>query len=85
MASLIKSAAEPFTRTSMSEPARRQLTAVLDDYFDKSIVERIAKARSRHKFTPEKVKKLIDQGPYSARAALPAGLIDQLEELEKVA
>jgi hypothetical protein len=37
----------------MSAPARKQLTAVLDDYFDKSIVERIVKARARKHLTAE--------------------------------
>jgi protease-4 len=35
-------------------------------------------ARSKkHKLTAEKVEKLIDEGPYAARAALKAGLIDR--------
>jgi protease-4 len=73
-----KSAAEPFMRNSMSEPAKKQLTSVIDDYYNHSIVERIVKARTDKKFTAEQVKKLIDEGPYSARGALKAELIDRV-------
>ncbi len=76
-----KAAAEPFMRSSMSEPARKQLTSVIDDYYENNIVERIVHQRPAKKFTPEQVKKLIDKGPYSARDALKAdnvGLIDRV-------
>jgi protease-4 len=70
-----KSAAEPFMRKSMSKPARAQLTRVLDDYYENSLVERIAQARS---LSNEQVKKLIDEGPYTAGGAKKAGLIDRV-------
>jgi len=70
-----KSAAEPFMRKNMSKPAREQLTSVLDDYFKNSLVQRIAVAR---KLSTEQVEKLIDEGPYTARAAHKAGLIDRV-------
>jgi protease-4 len=73
-----KSAAEPFTRNSLSEPARKQLTLVLDDRYDHGLVERIVRARPGKHFTAEQVKKLIDEGPYTARAALKAGLVDRV-------
>ncbi len=73
-----KAAAEPFMRSSMSKPAREQLTRVLDDYYDHNIVARIVRSRSAQKFTAEQVKKLIDEGPYTARGALKAGLIDRV-------
>jgi protease-4 len=78
-----KSAAEPFMRSSMSEPARKQFTTVIDDYYEKSIVERIVRLRGDKKFTAEQVKKLIDEGPYTARGALEAGLIDRVAYAEK--
>jgi protease-4 len=74
-----KSAAEPFTRTRMSEPARKQLTAVLDDYYENEIIQRIVRCREGKKLTAEQVKKLIDDGPYAARAAHKAGLIDWVD------
>ena len=73
-----KTAAEPFTRTSLSEASRKQLQGVLDDNFDRGIVERIVQSRPARKFTPEQVRKLIDGGPYTARAALAAGLVDRV-------
>src|SRR5262249_42206290 len=71
-----KTAAEPFTRTKLSDASRKQLEGVIDDYYQKSIVERIARARAGKGLTAEKVKKLIDRGPFTAKAALQAGLID---------
>jgi protease-4 len=73
-----KSAAEPFMRSSMSEPARKQLTSVIDDYYEKSLVERIVRLRGGKKFTTEQVKTSIDEGPYTARGAVEAKLIDRI-------
>jgi protease-4 len=73
-----KSAVEPFTRASMSKESRQQLESVLDDFYAKSIVAHIAKARSGQQLTEDKVKKLIDEGPYTAKAAKAAGLIDRV-------
>jgi protease-4 len=73
-----KTAAEPYTRTKLSDASRKQLQGVLDDHFDYGIVERIIKARSKQKFTAEQVQKLIDRGPFTAKAAAAAGLIDRV-------
>ncbi|HLX61484.1 MAG TPA: signal peptide peptidase SppA [Planctomycetota bacterium] len=73
-----KGAAEPYTRSAMSPQFRKQMETVLDDYFEKSFVETIAQSRGGKKWTPEQVKKLIDEGPYTAKAALAAGLIDRV-------
>jgi protease-4 len=73
-----KTAAEPFTRTKLSDASRKQLQGVLDDHFDHDIVGRIVASRKAQKFTPEAVQKLIDKGPYTARAAAAAGLIDKV-------
>jgi protease-4 len=73
-----KTAAEPYTRTHLSDASRKQLQGVLDDHFDYGIVERIVKARPAHKFTAEQVQQLIDRGPYTAKAAAEAGLIDRV-------
>src|SRR5262249_46170515 len=73
-----KGAAEPFTRSSMSPQFRKQFESVLDDYYEKSLVEAILRARPERKWTAEQVKKLIDEGPYTARAAAGAGLIDRV-------
>jgi protease-4 len=71
-----KGAAEPYTRTEMSPQFRKQLESVLDDYFEKGLIATVAE--SRKGLTAEKVKKLIDEGPYSARAAARLGLIDRV-------
>lgn len=73
-----KGAAEPYTRSGMSPQYRKQLETVLDDYFEKSFVETIAQLRAAKKWTPAQVKKLIDEGPYTAKAALAAGLVDRI-------
>lgn len=74
-----KGAAEPYTRDSLSEDNRKQLTSILDDYYEHEIVGRIAKAR---KLSTDKVRQLLDEGPFSTRAALKAGLLDRLDYLE---
>jgi protease-4 len=73
-----KGAAEPYTRNKLSEANRKQLESILDDRFEHGIVDRIVAGRPAHKFTAEQIKKLIDGGPYAARAALKAGLVDHL-------
>jgi protease-4 len=72
-----KGAAEPYTRNSMSPELRRQLELVLDDYYD-YLIGLIAQARQHKGLTPEKVKQLLDEGPFTARQALRAGLIDRV-------
>ncbi len=57
-----KGASEPFTRTSMSPEFRKQYEAVIDDYYS-YLAESIAADR---KLDVEKVKKLIDQGMFTA-------------------
>src|SRR6516162_6927195 len=73
-----KGAAEPYTRTEMSPQFRKQLESVLDDYFDQSLVGTVAEARRGKGLTAEKVKKLIDEGPYGAKAAVRLGLVDRV-------
>jgi protease-4 len=73
-----KTAAEPFTRTSLTDASRKQLKGVLDDHFDNDLVARIVKARPAKKFTKEQVEKIIDEGPYTAKQALKLGLIDRV-------
>lgn len=73
-----KSAVEPYTRTSLSEPAKRQMSEMLDDFFGKSIVERVVKARVAKNLTVDSVKLAIDRAPLTAKAALEAGLVDRI-------
>ena len=77
-----KGAAEPMTRTTMSEPLRESLQSIVDDTYD-HMVETIAKDRHLPDYT---VKSLIDQGLFCAADAKDAGLIDEViyaDEFEK--
>jgi len=77
-----KSAGDTFTRKDMSEAHREYINSLLDDLFNR-YVEAIAKARNK---TPEEVRAIIDNSPYSALKAKEAGLIDSAayrDELDK--
>jgi protease-4 len=63
-----------FTRSDMSPETREVINSLVDGLYG-NIVARIASAR--HK-SPEEVKALIDQGPFTATQALKAGLVDEL-------
>lgn len=69
-----KSASEAFTRKEMSEAQREIQNIILDDLYEQ-LVEIIANGRG---WTPENVKKRIDAGPYTARQAFAAELVDRL-------
>jgi protease-4 len=69
-----KSAAEPYSRSSMSEEFRQVLEAMLDEYM-KQFLEGVAPGR--HK-TVEELRALLDEGPFLPDQALEAGLIDGL-------
>lgn len=69
-----KGAAEPYTRSSMSPEFRQQYEQLLGDFYDQ-LIETIAKNR---KLPVEKVRDLVDQGLFSAKQALEAGLIDEI-------
>ena len=71
-----KSAVEPFITDKMSPENREQIQSMLDDNFDHEIVEAVAKGR---KMPAERVKEVIDGGPYTAKKALTLGLVDALQ------
>jgi len=76
-----KSAAEPYTRTSMSPEFRKEMEEILDDRFQ-MLVDAIASPR---KLMADKVKAAIDEGPLTSKQAKVLGLIDRLayeDELE---
>ena len=80
-----KSASESFTRNEMSEVHREIQNIILDDLYEQ-LVDAIAEGRG---WTPENVKKRINNGPYTARQAFTAELVDRMvyedELLELVA
>jgi protease IV len=73
-----KGAAEPYTRSGMSKELRQQIETMLDDFYEKCIVDVVQQSRPAKKWTREQVKKLIDEGPYTAQRALEIGLVDRL-------
>jgi protease-4 len=75
-----KGAGEAFTRKTMSEPLRESLEAVLDDRY-KDLVDAVAASRS---LTAAGARDLLDEGPYTARAAVGAGLVDTLMYYEEI-
>lgn len=69
-----KSGGDQLARSGFSPEARAQLERVLDARYNE-LVNTIAAARQQ---PPEVVRALIDQAPFTARAALEAGLADAL-------
>ncbi len=67
-----KSAAESITRHEPSEPSRKMTKWLLDSIYE-NLVGLIADGR---KMKPDRVRELIDGGPYTAEEALRLGLID---------
>ncbi len=67
-----KSAGEPFTRTEPSPAAREEMTGIVDDLYQ-NLVATIAKDR---KLDEAQVRKLIDEGIFTASAAQKARLVD---------
>ena len=79
-----KTAVEPYTRSGMSEEARAMTERMLDSLYEQ-MAAAVAEGRG---IGMEEAKRLIDGGPYSAREALAAGLIDELrypDELDEAA
>ncbi|HME05423.1 MAG TPA: signal peptide peptidase SppA [Bryobacteraceae bacterium] len=69
-----KDAGDMFTHTAMSPETREVLSEVLDQYYG-DLVASIAAGRKK---TPEQVKALIDQGPFTSGQAKEDGLVDAL-------
>lgn len=69
-----KSAVETYTRTGFSPPAREALESLLDDQFT-LLVDTLAAARA---LPPDSMRRLVDEGPFTAPAAMRAGLLDTL-------
>lgn len=78
-----KSASEMFTRDSISEAYEESLNSILDDLHEQ-MVSLMAEGRGISK---AEVEKKIDEGPYTAKEAMEAGLVDMLvyeDQLKKV-
>ncbi|HZN01680.1 MAG TPA: signal peptide peptidase SppA [Pyrinomonadaceae bacterium] len=68
-----KTAGNMFTQKKMTDPHKKYIDELLNDLFDR-YVNAIAQTRKK---TPDEVKALIDNAPYSAEKAKEAGLIDE--------
>ncbi len=68
-----KSAGDTFTQKQMTDAHREYINSLLDDLYGRYVT---TIAQARHK-TPEEVRALIDNAPYSAAQAKQAGLIDE--------
>ena len=69
-----KNAPNQFTETAFTEPHREQMEALVESLFD-GYVKGVAQSR---KLTPEKVRAIVDEGPFDAQRAKEAGLVDEL-------
>jgi protease-4 len=69
-----KNAPNQFTERGFTAPHREQMEAIADSLYGE-YVSVLAKARSK---TPDEVRALLDRGPYDAKEALRAGLVDEL-------
>jgi protease-4 len=70
-----KGAAETYTRDSLSEPVRKNMTALVDDLYEEMLTT-IAADRD---LNVEEVRKAVNQGLLSAAEAKKFGLIDRVE------
>lgn len=69
-----KGAAEPYTRDSLSEPVRKNMTELIDDMYD----EMLATIAHDRDLKVEEVRKAVDRGLLMANEAKEAGLIDRV-------
>ena len=69
-----KGAAEPLMRRNMSEPVRKNLTALVDDLYDQMLTT-LAADRD---LQIEEVRKVVNQGLLTATQAKEAGLVDHV-------
>ena len=76
-----KSGIEPYMREGMSDAFRESMTTVLDDLYTQ-LLNHIAE--SRDGITAESASDLIDRGPFTAKEALQAKLVDVLQYYDEL-
>lgn len=77
-----KSASEMFTRKTMSKPHRDMIDSIIDDLYAQ-FVKYISQSRG---IDEERIKSLVDLGPFLPKEALEKGLIDEVgyeDDLER--
>lgn len=75
-----KSAGEPFTRQEMSPAHREMIESLVDDLYGQ-IAGAVAESRG---MAPSEARALLGRGPFVAREALEAGLLDGVAYLDEV-
>jgi protease IV len=75
-----KTAKNRFTEEEFTEPHRESTEHLVDSIFDR-IVRTIGSARG---YSPDEVRQLVDEGPYTAPEALDRGLVDGLAYRDQV-
>ncbi len=70
-----KSFAEPWSRSTMSEPFREVMNSVLDEVYGQ-FLDAVAPARE---MTPDELRAAIDEGPFVQQQAVDSGLVDVLQ------
>jgi protease-4 len=75
-----KTAVNTFTEHGFT-PEHREMTESLNRDLYEQLVRGIAEARRK---TPDEVRRLIDEGPFTAEAAKQAGLVDELAYLDQI-
>ncbi|HLA77094.1 MAG TPA: signal peptide peptidase SppA [Vicinamibacteria bacterium] len=69
-----KNAPNQYTEKGFTEPHREQMEALLDSVYEQYVTA-LAKARGKSR---EQAEAILDQGPFDAKEALKAGLVDEL-------
>jgi protease IV len=69
-----KNAGEPFTNTTMSPETREVMNSVLDTVYG-DVVRIFASARRK---SPDEMRAILDEGPFTAMKAKEKGLVDEL-------
>ena len=75
-----KTAVNTFTEKGFT-PEHREMTESLNRDLYEQLVRGIAETRRK---TPDEVRRLIDEGPFTAEAAKQAGLVDELAYLDQI-
>ncbi|MFI6387776.1 signal peptide peptidase SppA [Nonomuraea sp. NPDC050547] len=75
-----KTAANMFTQDHMTEPHRESMTRIAESVTEQ-VVAGIADGR---RLDPEKVRELVDRGPFIGNEAVEAGLVDRLAYRDEV-
>jgi protease-4 len=69
-----------FVRSSMSPETKEVMNSLIDDVYG-DLVDTVAKGRNK---TPDDVRAIIDDGPFTAKQAKARGLVDELRYEDQV-